>query len=83
MNLELVVTDSHRSFEKRNDKIDPGQSGQIVVEYVLLLAIAVIIAALITKTMISPSADSPGFVLSAWRNVVEAIGSDKADDINR
>lgn len=77
------MTDSHRSFKKRSEKMRFGQSGQIVVEYVLLLAVAVILAALITKTMISGSKDSPGFVLSAWKNVVEAIGSDKADDIQR
>lgn len=81
--LETGVTDSHRSFEKRNEKMRLGQSGQIVVEYVLLLVVAVILAALITKTMISANPDSPGFVLTAWRNVVQAIGSDKADDINR
>lgn len=74
---------SHRSFKNRIDKNRLGQSGQIVVEYVLLLAVAVMIAALITKTMISPSKDNPGFVLTAWRDVVEAIGSDKADDIKR
>jgi hypothetical protein len=81
--LEIVVTDSHHSFEQRIDKKRLGQSGQIVVEYVLLLVIAVIVAALITKTMISPNPDNPGFVLTAWKNVVEAIGADKPDDIKR
>ncbi|RYZ70577.1 MAG: hypothetical protein EOP05_13120 [Proteobacteria bacterium] len=77
------MIDSHRSFKKRIDKNRLGQSGQIVVEYVLLLAVAVLVATLITKTMISPNKDNPGFVLTAWRDVVQAIGSDQPDDIKR
>ena len=60
-----------------------GQSGQIVVEYLLLLVVAVGLATLITKTMISRDEGNPGFVLSAWRDLVTAIGADKADDIQR
>ena len=77
------MIDSRRSFKNRIDKNRLGQSGQIVVEYVLLLAIAVMVATLITKTMISPNKDNPGFVLSAWHDVVNAIGADKPDDIKR
>ncbi|MES2962794.1 MAG: hypothetical protein V4760_02815 [Bdellovibrionota bacterium] len=47
------------------------------------MAIAVIVAALITRTMISPDPNSPGFILKTWDEIVKAIGSDKADDIQR
>lgn len=60
-----------------------GQSGQIVVEYLLLLVVAVGLATLITKTMINRDESNPGIVLSAWRDLLTAIGSDKADDIQR
>jgi hypothetical protein len=63
--------------------VGQGQSGQIVVEYILLLCVAVAVAALITKTMVSTDKDNPGFVLSAWKNIVHTIGSDMADDIDR
>ena len=60
-----------------------GQSGQIVVEYILLLTVAVALAALITKTMVGTDKDNPGFVLTAWKSIVGVIGADKADDIDR
>ena len=69
-----------RSRKKRSRKPWPGQSasGQIVVEYVLLLVVAVAVAALITKTMVS---SEDGFIISTWSRVVKQIGSDYADDI--
>lgn len=60
-----------------------GQRGQIVVEYLLLLTVAVVVATLITKTMISRDPDNPGFVLSAWQGIIQTIGADKPDDISR
>jgi hypothetical protein len=48
-----------------------------------LLSIAVIVAAIITKTMVSSDKDNPGFVLTAWRSIVQTIGADHADDIDR
>jgi hypothetical protein len=58
------------------------QGGQIVVEYVLLLAIAVSLALIITKTLIGRTEGSPGIVIQAWEQLIEAIGADKADDID-
>jgi hypothetical protein len=59
------------------------QAGQIVVEYVLLLLVAVGIAAIVTKSMIGTDKTNPGFVISAWQSLVEEIGKDHADDIER
>lgn len=55
--------------------------GQIVLEYVLLLMVGVSVAILITSTMVSRNPDSPGFVIRKWRQIIEAIGSDTADDL--
>ncbi|MEK7355745.1 MAG: hypothetical protein AAB250_04820 [Bdellovibrionota bacterium] len=54
-----------------------------MVEYVLLLAVAVMMAAIITRMMISPDPGSPGFVLKTWNEIVTSIGADHADDIDR
>ena len=75
--------DLHRSCGDFTCVRSVGQSGQIVVEYILLLAVAVVIAALITKTMIGTDPNKPGFVLTAWRSIVTEIGADHADDIDR
>ena len=82
-----------RSRENRSDKLARGQSdrrgrlsrrgegGQIVVEYVLLLVVAVSLATLITRTMISQSQGQTGFVITFWQQILTQIGSDKADDV--
>lgn|GEM_PF-2221771 len=56
------------------------ESGQIIIEYVLLLVVAITIAALVTKAMISSDQGNPGFVLTTWSKVIQAIGADTADD---
>ena len=57
------------------------QSGQIVVEYVLLLVIGVAIAVLITSMVASRNPDSPGFLVKKWFDIVRTIGQDTADDM--
>jgi hypothetical protein len=59
----------------------PREAGQIVVEYVLLLVVGVSIAVMLTSMMVSRSEDSPGFVIQAWRGIIEAIASDEIDVI--
>lgn len=70
-------------LSKSNDKrsLRQSQAGQIVVEYVLLLAIAVSIAVLMTRTLISRTEGGEGFVIKAWQELVDQIGADKADDL--
>ncbi len=52
------------------------QSGQIIVEYVLLLVVIVGIAALIVKGVASRNQDEPGFLIQAWDNLIQTIGND-------
>lgn len=54
-------------------------SGQIAVEYVLLLAISVSIAVMITSLFASRNPESPGLIPSKWRQVIEVIGKDKIE----
>lgn len=50
--------------------------GQVVVEYVLLLIVAVGIAALITSLIASRNPDEPGIIVAKWHEILKTIGSD-------
>ena len=55
------------------------EKGQIVVEYVLLLSIAVTIALLIVTTLVKRDADDPtksGALIQKWKQIQDAIGKD-------
>lgn len=53
--------------------------GQVVVEYVLLLVIAVAVAALITKELVRRDPDSPGVLIKKWDDILKEIGNDLPD----
>jgi hypothetical protein len=55
------------------------QSGQVIVEYILLLIIAVAAATLITKRLVGRNPDNPGVITTAWSRMNDTIGSDIAD----
>ncbi len=55
------------------------QSGQIIVEYVLLLLVVVAIAAAIVKTVASRDPSDPGFLIDAWDRMLNTIGNDLSD----
>jgi hypothetical protein len=54
-----------------------------VVEYVLLLMVAVGIAILVANLLVSRNPDSPGVLTGTWNLINAAIGQDAADDITR
>ena len=62
-------------FNKRHN------SGQAVIEYVLLLVIVVGIAFLITNLLASRNPESPGFLISFWQQVLNFIGQDIPDKV--
>lgn len=57
------------------------QSGQIVLEYVLLLVIAVGVAATLTTLLVSRNPESTGMIVSKWNQIIQTIGDDTADDL--
>ena len=59
------------------------RSGQIVVEYLLLLVVATVIALLISSQMVSRNSQAPGFLIQQWNMIITTIGADYADDIER
>ena len=56
--------------------------GQVVVEYVLLLVIAVAIATLITRELVKRDAESPGILVKKWDDILKTIGDDIPDKTN-
>lgn len=76
---------SHRSSNAQSslNANRPGERGQVVVEYVLLLIVSVTIAFAITRLMVGRDPGNPGFVISTWQAIVAEIGSDHPDDIRR
>jgi hypothetical protein len=54
-------------------------SGQVVVEYVLLLVIAVAVAALITKELVKRDPENPGILVEKWDAILKTIGEDLPD----
>ncbi len=62
-----------RSLLYRNER------GQIVVEYVLLLSVAVTIAMIIVSQLVKRDADDPensGALIKKWRQIQETIAKD-------
>lgn len=57
-------------------------SGQLVIEYALLLVVAVMLAVIITRQMVSRG-ENPGFVIATWQAIITTIGADLPDDIPR
>ena len=57
------------------------QTGQIVVEYVLLLVVAVAVAAMISKVIVSRDPNNPGFIIIKWQQILNTIGTDNADSV--
>ena len=55
------------------------KKGQILVEYLLILTIAVGCATLITKKLVSRDEGDPGIIVKAWDRLLNSIGNDIPD----
>jgi len=62
--------------EQKNQR----RKGQVVVEYVLLLIIAVSIAGLVLKGCVSRKQDEAGVVIQFWDEMLNVVGADEADE---
>lgn len=54
-------------------------SGQIIVEYILLMFIAVTIATLLTSQLVGRSDGNNGVIISKWVELLDMIGQDVGD----
>lgn len=55
------------------------KSGQIAVEYVLILFVAITSATLVVKALISRDETTPGSFISSWNRILQVIGNDLPD----
>ncbi len=61
------------------------QSGQILVEYILLLLIAVSCAMILTTSLVGRRSDvnDSGVLIKSWHKIITAIGNDLPDCPNQ
>ncbi len=71
--------DQRNSFYKGRQCTNES-SGQIVVEYILLLVVCVGVAILMTTTLVSRSPENPGFLVVKWVDIIQTIGKDVVDE---
>lgn len=54
--------------------------GQLVVEYVLLIFVVVVIATLLTKSLVGRNSDGTGgIIINKWSQMIQMVGSDLGD----
>lgn len=68
-----------------NRKVFKNQSGQILVEYILLLLIAVSCAMILTTSLVGRRSDveDSGILIKSWHKIIIAIGNDLPDCPNQ
>ena len=54
--------------------------GQLIIEYVLLLAMAAVVSGIVVSKLGSRSTDDPGAIIVGWSKVIQSIGADKVDE---
>lgn len=64
---------------KQAGPVGQGESGQVVLEYILLLVISIGIATLLSQQLVSRNVDSPGIITGGWSTMNQAIGQDLID----
>lgn len=57
--------------------------GQTAVEYILLVSVSAVVAMIIVTALVSREEGNEGYLMKAWKMIVETIGSDKADGIDK
>lgn len=65
-----------RSIYKNN-------KGQLIIEYVLLLAMAAVVSGIVVSQLGSRDADDPGAIIKGWSKVIQSIGTDPGDECLR
>ena len=65
-------------MDKRNVKV-MSNKGQVAVEYILLLAVGVMIWLMLVKGLVSRDPNSPGMIIKKWTEIIQFIGEDKIE----
>lgn len=54
--------------------------GQLIIEYVLLLAMAGVVSAIVVSKMASRDPNDQGSIITGWSKIIQSIGNDRVDD---
>ncbi len=57
-----------------------GRSGQVVIEYVLLMVLMAGIGAFIVRNFVSRNVEEPGILVAKWNQILEVIATDNPED---
>jgi hypothetical protein len=68
------------SHKKNKTRLIQRESGQVVLEYVLLLVIVASLGAFILRSAVSRNPDEPGFLVDKWQKVLETIAQDDPEE---
>ncbi len=58
------------------------KSGQVLVEYLLLMVIGIGCVTLLTKQLVDRNSADPGMIIKAWDGILKNIGEDIPDCVN-
>ena len=56
------------------------QTGQVVIEYMLLLVLITSLGAVIIKGLVSRNADDPGLLVAKWHSIIKTIADDNPEE---
>ncbi len=56
------------------------RSGQVVIEYILLLVIVTGLGAVIIKGLVSRNSEEPGLLVAKWHSILKTIAEDNPEE---
>lgn len=77
----LLYCHKRSKLYQHNVKYILQSNGQVVLEYLLLMVVAVSIAALLTQALVKRSTDESGqgMIIKSWNKMLGVIGNDLPD----
>lgn len=58
------------------------KKGQVLIEYLLLMVIAIGCVTILTKSLVNREDANPGLIIKAWDKMIKTIGEDIPDCVN-
>ena len=55
------------------------EKGQLILEYVLLISVVVVVAASLSRLLVSRNEDNPGVIINKWVQFLNLVGQDMGD----
>lgn len=56
------------------------RTGQVVIEYMLLLVLVTSLGAVIIKGLVSRNTDDPGILVAKWHSIIKTIADDNPEE---